>query len=192
MERLNLFTPVDFKEYFPREFQYFSDIIWNEYINYLKNNKVYYKGNFYISLQDNNENNEPNNSPDYWQITIGNIYDYITDNDIYKAFDQAKTSFNINLFLNDVNKMEIAFLLLTAHYLIMDLNMSNGNGVGSFLITSKSVDGVSASYGIPQKYLQNPYYSYFASTSFGMKYLQYLIPLTIGGIYTIRGTTTIT
>lgn len=192
MDILDIITIEDFKEYFPREFQYFSDIIWNEYINYTKDSKVYYKGNFYISLQDNNENNEPNSSPDYWNITIGNIYDYITDNDLYKAFGQARNSFNIKLFIANQDKMETAFLLLAAHYLVMDLNMSNGNGVGSFLITSKSVDGVSASYGIPQKYLQNPYYSYFANTAFGMKYLQYLIPLTIGGIYTIRGTTTIT
>ncbi len=192
MEQLDLFTPEDFKDYFPREFQYFSDIIWNEEINYFKDNKVYYNNNFYISLQDNNKNNEPDKSADYWQITIGNIYDYITDNDLYKAFGQARNSFNINLFLNNKDKMKIAFLLLTAHYLVMDLNMANSNGVGSFLITSKSVDGVSASYGIPQKYLQSPYYSYFASTSFGLKYLQYLIPFTIGAVYTIRGTTTIT
>ena len=118
--------------------------------------------------------------------------DYISDMDILKAMGQARASFNINLFLTNPEKLKIAFLLLTAHYLIMDLNMANGNGGASFLVTSKSVDGVSASYGVPQRFLQNPYYSYFTQTAFGMKYLQYLIPASAGNVRTIIGRTTIT
>ena len=188
---LYLITIEDFKAYFQREFDYITNHYWLEDKTYKKDCIVYYEENnlFYISLQDNNKGNIPSEVTEWWQETEGNIYDYITDNDIEKAFGQARTSFNIDLFINNKETLKIAYLLLTAHYLVMDLNMSNGSGASNFLITSKSVDGVSASYGIPQKYLNNPYLAYLAGSSFGLKYLQYLVPLMIGNIKVIGGAT---
>lgn len=179
-----------FKGYFAREFDYLTNYEWKETKTYKKCETVFYNDVFYKSLQNNNAGNNPETATEWWEITDGNKYDYITDEDIEKAYGQARTTFNIDLFINDKEKLRIAYLLLTAHYLVMDLNMSNGNGASNFLITSKSVDGVSASYGIPQKYLNNPFLYYLAGSSFGLKYLQYLIPLMIGNIRVIGGQTT--
>ena len=191
MAELDVITVDVFKNQFIREFDYLSNIEWDADFNYCKNVEVYYNGNFYKSTQTSN-NQEPSPESDYWELAEDSIYNYVLDNDIIKAFGQAKGTFNLELFKSKNDKWAIPYLLLTAHYLIMDMNMANGTGGANFLMTSKSVDGVSASYGVPQKYLQNPYYAYFANTSFGLKYLQYLIPLTIGGAYIIRGNTTIT
>lgn len=187
---INNITVQDFKDYFKREFNYLNS--WDKNTIYTKNIIVYFENNFYISLQDNNINNLPTSSPDYWIIdTTINYNDYINDNDIEKAFSQAKCFFNYKLFnINNVDKIKMSYLLLTAHFLVVDLNMSNGNGASSFMITSKSVGSVSASYGIPQKILNSPLYSYLTNTQFGLKYLMLIYNKLIGNVYCIRGRTT--
>ena len=117
--------------------------------------------------------------------------DYITDADITTAFAQAKVNFPINLF--DESNGTIAFLFLAAHYLCMDLQMAQSgiNSTGQYLITSKSVGDVSASYGVPTKFLNNPLLNYLSTTQFGMKYISLLYPRTIGSTACVLGGTTI-
>ena len=181
-------TVEDFKNYFKREFKYL--IIFNVETEYKKNVIVYYDPTeeFFQSLISKNKGNIPEYSPEQWEFIEEEYNDYINDDDIKKALEQARISFNSNIWGNNEDLLKVAFLLLTAHYLICDLNMSNGGG-SSFFMTSKSVDGVSASYGIPQSILNNINYSYLAKTEFGLKYLQLLAPRLNGYIKTVIGTT---
>lgn len=189
---INNITPQDFKDYFTREFNYLS--LWYSDISYKINDIVYYEseGLFYKSLINNNINNTPSEDSEYWQEDDEVQYnDYINDNDITKAFSQAKNMINLSLFGKNEELLKMCYLMLTAHFLVMDLNMSNGNGASSFMITSKSVGSVSASYGIPQKILDNPNLSYLASTQFGLKYIQYILPLLSGNIMILNGRTSL-
>lgn len=181
-------TVEDFKKYFKREFKYL--IIFNIDTEYKKNVIVYYEPTeeFFQSLISKNKGNIPEQSPEQWEFIEEDYNDYINDNDIEKAMEQARISFNLNIWGQEEDLIKVAFLLLSAHYLICDLNMSNGGG-SSFFMTSKSVDGVSASYGIPQSILNNISYSYLAKTEFGLKYLQLLAPRLNGYIKIIGGTT---
>ena len=117
--------------------------------------------------------------------------EYITDADIQIAFGQAKVNFPIALF--DEENGKIAFLFLVAHYLCMDMKMAqNGlNQQEQYAMTSKSVGDVSASYGVPQKFLNNPLYNYLSTSLYGMKYLSLLYPRTIGAMNVVLGGTTI-
>ena len=189
---INNITPQDFKDYFTREFNYLP--LWYSDISYKINDIVYYEseGLFYKSLINKNINNTPSEDSEYWQEDDEVQYnDYINDNDITKAFLQAKNMINLSLFGKNEELLKMCFLMLTAHFLVMDLNMSNGNGTSSFMITSKSVGSVSASYGIPQKILDNPNLSYLASTQFGLKYLVYILPLLSGNIVILNGRTSL-
>lgn len=179
-------TVEDFKLYFLREFNYLN--LWNETISYKINQVVFYENDFYISLITNNLNNIPSASSS-WNITTQDYNSFINDIDIEKAFSQAKNMININLFASNDELLKICYLLLTANYLVIDLSMANGNGTSNFLISSKSVDGVSASYAIPETILKNPLFNYLSYTQFGLKYLNYLLPKLNGYSTIIRGTT---
>ena len=189
---INNITPQDFKDYFTREFKYLP--LWYSDISYKINDIVYYEsgGLFYKSLINKNINNTPSEDSEYWQEDDEVQYnDYINDDDMTKAFLQAKNMINLSLFGKNEELLKMCFLMLTAHFLVMDLNMSNGNGTSSFMITSKSVGSVSASYGIPQKILDSPNLSYLASTQFGLKYIQYILPLLSGNIMILNGRTSL-
>lgn len=117
--------------------------------------------------------------------------EYIRDKDIENAFAQANLNFNESLWDNDDNK-KLAYMFLTAHYLCMDMQMSEAgiNSQGQFQMNSKSVGNVSASYTIPEMYQNDPILNYFSQTQFGCKYLSMLIPRAVGRIAVVRGTTT--
>lgn len=116
---------------------------------------------------------------------------YIRDKDILNAYAQADLNFNEALF-DDNDQKKLAFLFLTAHYLCMDMQMFNAgiNSTGQFMMNSKSVGNVSASYTIPEVYQNDPLLNYFSQTQFGCKYLSLIIPRAIGRIAVVRGTTT--
>ena len=120
-----------------------------------------------------------------------NNQEYITDTDIEMAFAQAKVNFPVNLF--DEENGKIAFLFLVAHYLCMDMQMAQAgiNSTAQYVVTSKSVGDVSASYGVPTKLLDNPLYNYLTTTQFGMKYISLLYPRAIGAVNIVLGSTTV-
>lgn len=189
MEIINNLTPEDFKILFKRAFKFL--INWDKEVVYYKNQEVYYNHVFYTSLINNNLDNQPDLNPQQWEETEDDYNSFITDEDIKEAFIEAKGNFNYNLFPGKENEnlLKRAFLYLTAHYLVMDLSMSQGGGASAFIMTSKTVGSVSASYGVPQKILNNPLYSYLAGTQFGLKYLSYLYTRAVGNIHVVRGTT---
>lgn len=114
----------------------------------------------------------------------------ILDADISKAFGQTNININKNLFSTQ-EAYTIAYLLLAAHYLVVDLRMSSQgiNGQYNFLETSKSVGSVNQSFTIPQRILDNPYVSMLTKTSYGAKYLELILPQLSGQVFITYGRT---
>lgn len=119
-------------------------------------------------------------------------YTKIIDNDINKAFREACSNFNENLF-EDEEEQKMAFLYLAAFYLVLDIKNSSAGLNSSFVgfTTSKSVDNVSESFYIPDWIKKNPVYSIYMNNGYGQKYISLLYPRLIGGMYLVKGETTI-
>lgn len=118
--------------------------------------------------------------------------DYIGDSDISKAISEALINFNTTLF-GENDEKTIVFMYLAAYYLVENIKASS-QGIGSqfnFPITSKSVGSVSAGYQIPDRILKNPQFAMYASNAYGVRYIQYAEPWTIGNIRTVAGQTNV-
>lgn len=114
----------------------------------------------------------------------------VTDTDLEKAYMQASFNFNEALFSSE-GEYKVGYLLLWAHYLVVDLRMSSQgiNGQYSFIEQSKSVGSVSQSFAIPQRILENPYFSMLIKTNYGAKYLELMLPLLVGNTFAVCGRT---
>lgn len=112
----------------------------------------------------------------------------VTDQDIANAYVMTNVNLNPGLFA-DQSGYTVAYLLLAAHYLVMNLRASSQglNGQFAFLETSKGVGGVSASYAIPQRVLDNPDWSILTKTNYGAQYLQLVLPCLAGQMYSVQG-----
>jgi len=123
-------------------------------------------------------------------FTYGATSDKIMDADISRAFSEAKANFNQSLFSDD-DILKLAYLYLTAHYMVLDLrtSMSGIAGGGEFSVASKSAGSISESYAIPAAYIDNPLLSYFAKTGYGQKYLSIVMPRLVGNIGAVGGWT---
>jgi hypothetical protein len=114
----------------------------------------------------------------------------VLTSDIQSAF--TLTNFNINPGLfPDQTSYITAYNYLAAHYLVMNLRSSSQgiNGQFNFLQASKGVGSVSEGFTIPQRILDNPYWSMLTKTNYGAQYLQLLLPQLAGQMFTIAGTT---
>lgn len=114
----------------------------------------------------------------------------VTDQDIQRAMLEAEASMNES-YTPSQPIYTLAYLYLTAHFLVLDLRaaMQGVEGSNSWFTTSKSVGSVSESYSIPQQILDNPLLSMFAKTNYGGKYLHMLLPYTVGRIFAVCGRT---
>lgn len=180
-------TVEDFKEYFTRDFPYLP--IYNEENIYKIGDVVYNAPYFYESLV--NDNQQPLTDVDSWKKVAGDKNDYILDSDITKAFGQAKINFNEELF-GEEETIKIAYLWLTAFYLVIDIQASSSGLASSFqgFTSSKSVGDVSESFSIPQWMMNSPIFGYYYNNAYGRKYLSLLAPYCTGNIiYSIGGTT---
>ena len=185
-----------FKTLFKRDFPYLP--VWVVNKAYFLNEVVYETLNFYISLDDNNlvqpSVDVANTDPSYihkWALYNGNVDDYVSDEDIQRAFSEAMVNFNTEFFESD-SMAEMAFYYLAAHYLVIDLNNAANSltlGFGG-LTQSKSVGSVSESYAIPQWILNDAILGPYAQTGYGRKYLSLIMPFLIGDIILVRGKTT--
>lgn len=185
---LKTVTVEQFKEYFFRDFPFLP--VYNEDNTYWKDDLVYYDGNFYQSLIDDNTNQIEDTTS--WQKVKGNKYDYITDDDIIKAMTQAVQIGNDRFGETCVEKINI-YLHLVAFYLVIDIKNSSTGINSSFLgtVQSKHVGDVSESYAIPQWVQDNPMYSMFMQNGYGMKYLSLIAPYLAVTIMFSPGRTTI-
>lgn len=188
MNILNNVTVEQFKAYFFRDFPYLP--VWEYYKTYWNGDVVYYCNNFWQSKIDDNTGNTPSNSA-IWQKIKGDIYNYITDEDIQKAMSQAINNCNENFGETDEEKVNI-YLHLVAFYLVLDIKNSsagiNGGTIGN--VTSTHVGDVSESYAIPQWMMTDPMYSIYAQNGYGLKYLSLIAPYLAITIMFSRGTST--
>lgn len=171
-------TVEEFKALFSRDFPFIPEWIYGKI--YFKDDIVYFNNNFYQSKIDNNTD-QPTSAN--WQPYNDNDANYIKDDDISRAFVEAKVNFNPQLFSN-CETMTMVFCYLAAHYLVIDLNNAqNPLAMGGMGITqSKSVGSVSESYGIPQWVLNDKVLSLYAQTGYGRKYLSLILPYLVGNI----------
>ena len=162
-----------------------------EYINgmiYFKGDIVYDNPNFYQSLIDNNTADVSDTTK--WTPYNQSVFNYITDDQISEAFNEAQINFNPELFgCQDIDNV---FYYLAAHYLVIDLNIMQTPFATGFLglLQSKSVGSVSASFGLPQWVMSDPNLGLYAQTQFGLKYLSLLLPYLNGQLFIVQGKTT--
>jgi hypothetical protein len=121
---------------------------------------------------------------------FGSSTDTVMDSDIDKALAEAGFNFNEGLY-QDQSQYTMAYLYLTAHYLVMDLRASSQgiSGNYSWLSNSKAVGGVSEGITIPPRILENPYLAMISKTNYGAKYISLLLPQLVGAFYAVSGET---
>lgn len=171
-------TVKEFKDLFKRDFPYLP--LYEEGKAYFKDDVVYVEPNFYKYLADGAATPPPSEN---WELTNDSIDNYISDDDIERAFSEAKINFNPNFFTDDATAIMV-FYYLAAHYLVIDLNNAQNPLAMGFMgfTQSKSVGSVSESYAIPQFMTNNPILSQYAITGYGRKYLSLIQPYLIGNI----------
>ncbi|PHS61007.1 MAG: hypothetical protein COB09_18850 [Thalassobium sp.] len=183
---LTTITVDDFKAQFPRDFPYLP--VWlvaNQPYNI--GDRVYYEPQkLFYDANVNGVTTEPPSSD--WTLATDSIDNYVQDSDIERAFLETQVNFNQSVFGTDA-EITLVYLYLAAHYLVHDLRASAG-GISAqvqFPVSSKSVGSISESYGIPQTYLDNPVFSFFATTPYGLKYLSFAMTRTVGNVVSVHG-----
>lgn len=114
----------------------------------------------------------------------------VMDTDISKAYMFADFNFNEGLF-GSQEQFNLGYLLLSAHWLVMNLRSSSQGLAGkySWLQNSRSVGSVSEGVSIPQHILDNPVLSQLSQTNYGAQYLELLLPLMVGQVFSVYGGT---
>lgn len=114
----------------------------------------------------------------------------VTDQDIAKAYQQTNVNINEGLF-DGQSAYTVGYLLLSAHYLVMDLRASSQGISGQFSWTeqSKSVGNVAQAFAIPQRILDNALWSLYTQTTYGAQYLQLILPSLSGQVFISYGST---
>lgn len=182
-------TVEQFKEYYARDFSFLPVFEYGK--TYWTDDIVYWvDDNFYQSLTDDNTSTP--DDTENWKKVKGDVRDYVTDNDIMKAYTQAYAN-SSERFGKDCNEKIMLFLHLMAFYLVVDMqNAAVGlNSSYSGLVASKSVDGVSESYNFPTWLVNSPIYSLYSSNGYGLKYLSLILPYLSCTILFSRGGSTI-
>ena len=183
MSILEKATIEGFKGQFPKGIPYLP--IYDSLTIYAMGDVVYSNG-FYESLINNNLSALSNTTA--WEAIQDSVDNYVSDNDITRAFLEASVNFNEGLFESD-NVAMMMFYYLTAHYICIDANnVNNGIGIGYVGVSqSKHVGSVSESFAIPKWVTDNPILSSYASTGYGLKYLSLLYPYLVGNVICIQG-----
>lgn len=120
----------------------------------------------------------------------GSTADTVMDSDIVKAETQASIFINQCLFGNQ-GIYDIGFLLLSAHYLVMNIRASSQGIAGKYpwLQTGKSVGSVSEQFAIPERIEGNAEYTFLCQTNYGAQFLFMVLPQLSGAIFPIWGGT---
>lgn len=186
---LSTITPAQFKAQFARVFPFLP--VYDDTKLYNTGNRVYYATTelFYDCTVNGTQGIIPTNA-DNWVQVADSVENYVTDDDINRAFAEAKRTFNQSLWGDD-DTITLGYLYLTAFWLAYDLKAAMGgmSGSVSMPVTSRSVGNVSESYGIPQAYLDDPALGIYTSNPWGLKYLGMLIPMLRGNVGVVCGAT---
>ena len=180
-------TPEDFKEQFWRDFNFVST--WLVGTTYNTGDRVFYDVNrkFYQCLNGGVVGTLPTVIADWKEISNAGL---VSDLDITNAYAEACVNFNDSLFTSD-DDMVLGYLYLAAHYLVNDLNAGGAEGgAAGGLVNSRSVGNVSESYTIPQWQLDSSIYGFYTKSSYGLKYLNMILPRLAGNFDTVEGCTT--
>lgn len=116
---------------------------------------------------------------------------YVQPADINKAISEAEINFSPGMFDNNGQSTTV-FMYLAAFYLVENLKAS-AKGIGAqanFPLTSIAAGQVSVGMTPPEQFLKNPTYAMFTRNAYGMQYLSFVYPYTIGGVNLAYGTTT--
>lgn len=114
----------------------------------------------------------------------------ILDSDIAKAYGQSNFVMNDDLAVNQQN-YTTAYLLLSAHYLVIDMQNSS-QGIGSSFewnVTNKAAGSVSEGFQIPQGISDNPMLAMITRTGYGAKWYQLIAARLVGVCFSVHGTT---
>lgn len=116
----------------------------------------------------------------------------IQDGDITKALDQQQNSINPLLFPNQ-NLYTPGALQLSAHFLVANLRASSQGIAGKWdwLIASKGVAAVNATYKIPDRVGNDPMLSMLCSTTYGAQYVFAILPQLTGQMFAVLGGTVV-
>lgn len=114
----------------------------------------------------------------------------VMDIDITNAMQDAGVNFSMDLWANQ-QSYTVAYLLLSAHFLVMNLRASSQgiSGQYSWMQTGKGVGSVNESVQIPERIMNNPEYAMLTKTFYGAKYLFLILPQLSGQVFTVRGRT---
>ena len=114
------------------------------------------------------------------------IQSNVLDQDVATAFQLTNMNINQNLW-PDQSSYTVAYLLLSAHHMVMTLRASSQgiNGQFNFLQGSKGVGSVSESFSIPQRVLDNPSLAILAKTNYGAQYLMLILPKLAGQMFNL-------
>ncbi len=107
-----------------------------------------------------------------------NIDEFIVDADVTRAIAEAEIHFNSDLFQDP----GIVELYLIAFHLVSNLQNS-AKGISSqskFPISSTSVGGVSITFQIPERYIKDAFIQQYTKNGYGMKYLEFALPVLVG------------
>lgn len=179
-------TPEEFKAQFWRDFTYIAT--WDIATTYNTGDQVFYDLNkrFYQCLNDGVVGVLPTDTNNWKAISN---FDVVCDLDITNAYAESCINFNSALFSSDQDKI-LAYLYLSAHFVVNDLNAggTSGGNVDAGLVNSKSVGNVSVSSTIPDHYLKSGY-AFYATTTYGRKYIDMIRTRAIGNMVAIAGGT---
>lgn len=114
----------------------------------------------------------------------------ILDSDITKAFTFVNINMNQALF-GDQGSYNVGYLLLSAHYLVMNIRASSQgiNGQFNFGQASKGAGSVNEAFAIPQRILDNPDWAILCKTNYGAQFIQLVLPQLAGQMWNAYGAT---
>lgn len=116
---------------------------------------------------------------------------FVQPADINKAIAEAEINFSPGMFDNNGQSTTV-FMYLAAFYLVENLKNS-AKGLASqsnFPLTAIAAGGVSVAMQPPEAFLKNPTFSMFTRNGYGLTYLSFVYPYTIGAMNIAQGTTT--
>ena len=179
-----------FKSFFVIDFVYID--LWDEEVLYNVGDVVFFSDNnkFYSCIKESIQN--PPTDTEYWKLVDSSTNVYVLDSDIEKAIFQAKQFFNSNLFSTDEELLSY-FVYLVAHYLVIDIQMSQEgiNSTGYYIPNHVTVGDVSESYSNPTNSQGDSSIVYqLNQTRYGQKYLALISPLMVGRFSCVGGSTT--
>lgn len=109
---------------------------------------------------------------------------------ILVAMQMANTSFFNPIFFGTQSEFNNGFLLLSAHYMVMNIRRASQGMKGQFgfLQSSKSA-GISVSIDIPERIKANPDFAWLCQTNYGAQYLHMVLPQLSGQMFPIHAMT---